>query len=241
MITLAFDTASDRCTVAATDGHRVAHRQLDGARGHATAILSLLDEVLSEVAATPRDVSLLLTGDGPGSFTGLRVSSTVAKALAWGRRGITWRTAPSLLVRAAAHAAVEGSTVLALSDALRGEVYAGCWRFRAGGLVASGPSPRAVAPEQLASLFGPVDVVVGTVPEALHPLITLATGRSITGGETALPDARTLLTLVAIDGVTTLVADAASWEPVYGRPAEAQAVWERTHGRPLPPAPGLIR
>lgn len=240
MITLAFDTASDRCTVAATDGHRVAHRHLDGARGHATAILSLLDDVLGEIAATPRDVRLLLTGDGPGSFTGLRVSSTVAKALAWGR-DIGWRTAPSLLVRAAAHAAAGGSTVLALSDALRGEVYAGCWRFSAGGVEAVGPSPRAVAPDQLASLFGPVDVVVGTVPEALHSPITLATGRSMTGGEAALPDARTLLTLAAIDGGTTLVADSASWEPVYGRPAEAQAVWERTHGRPLPPAPGLIR
>ena len=26
----------------------------------------------------------------------------------------------------------------------------------------------------------------------------------------------------------------AEWEPVYGRPAEAQARWEIAHGRPLP-------
>jgi hypothetical protein len=27
--------------------------------------------------------------------------------------------------------------------------------------------------------------------------------------------------------------DLAAWEPVYGRVAEAQAAWERAHGRPL--------
>ena len=240
MITLAFDTASDRCTVAATDGSQVAHRHIDGSRRHAAAILSLLDEVLGEVAATPRDVNLLLTGDGPGSFTGLRVSSSVAKALCWGRP-IEWRTAPSLLIRAAAHTTAGGSTVLALTDALRGDVYAGCWRIGAEGVVPVGPHPRAVAPDQLASLFGQVDVVVGTVPEALRPAIALATGRVVIGGEEALPDARTLLALAEIDGATTRVSDPASWEPEYGRPAEAQAVWERTHGRPLPPAPGLVR
>jgi tRNA threonylcarbamoyladenosine biosynthesis protein TsaB len=29
-------------------------------------------------------------------------------------------------------------------------------------------------------------------------------------------------------------ADIASWEPAYGRLAEAQVRWESAHGRPLP-------
>lgn len=240
MITLAFDTASDRCTVAASRGNAVAHRHLDGARQHASAILSLLDEVLTEVGATPRDVTLLLTGDGPGSFTGLRVASTVAKALAWGRR-IEWRTAPSLLIRAAAHSTAGGVTVLAFSDALRGEVYAGCWRIGADGVVAVGPSPRAVAPDQITTFFGKVELVVGAAPAAIVAAVAAATGCAVIDGDAALPDARTLLALAEIAGGTILVPDPASWEPVYGRPAEAQAVWERTHGRPLPSPPGLIR
>lgn len=240
MITLAFDTASDRCTVAVTDGSRVAHRHIDGSRRHAATILSLLDEVLGEVDARPRDVGTLLTGDGPGSFTGLRVSSTVAKALSWGRQ-VSWRTAPSLLIRAAAHTTAGGSTVLALTDALRGEVYAGCWRIGADGIVAVGPEPAAVSPADLTARFGKVDIVVASVPDALMGTIRDVTGRELIVGEAALPDARTLLALGEFDGGTTLVADPAAWEPVYGRPAEAQAVWERTHGRPLPPAPGIIR
>ena len=240
MITLAFDTASDRCTVAATDGAAVAHRHIDGARTHAGLILSLLDEVLTEVGAVPRDVTRLVTGDGPGSFTGLRVSSAVAKALAWGRR-IEWRTAPSLMIRAAAQTTAGGATVLAFSDALRGDVYAGCWRVGAEGVVAVGPSPRAVAPDQLMGLFGRVDLAVGTAPGPLLAAVQATLGCSMVSGEAALPDARTLLALAGVAGGTILVPDPASWEPVYGRPAEAQAVWERTHGRPLPSAPGLIR
>jgi len=240
MITLAFDTASDRCTVAATDGSTVAHRHLDGARRHAGSILSLLDEVLTEIGAVPRDVTVLVTGDGPGSFTGLRVSSAVAKALAW-RRNIEWRTAPSLLVRAAAHAKAGGNTVLAFSDALRGDVYAGCWQIGAEGVVAVGPAPRAVAPEELVTLFGSVEIVVGTAPAPLLAAIEQTTGCSALSGEAALPDARTLFALARVAGGTILVPDPACWEPVYGRPAEAQAVWERTHGRPLPSPLGLIR
>lgn len=240
MITLAFDTATDRCTVAATDGSHVAHRHIDGARQHAAAILSLLDEVLGEVDATPRDVGTVLTGDGPGSFTGLRVSTTVAKALCW-RRQIIWRTTPSLLIRAAAHTTAGGSTVLAVSDALRGDVYAGCWRIGADGIVPVGPLPAAVKPTEIPARFGPVDVVVASAPDAVVQMVSELTGCTPITGLAALPDARTLLALGEVEEGTTLVADPALWEPVYGRPAEAQAVWERTHGRPLPSAPGLIR
>ena len=45
--------------------------------------------------------------------------------------------------------------------------------------------------------------------------------------------------LAGLKGGAVPVADVAGWEPVYGRPAEAQAQWERTHGRPLSGAAGL--
>jgi tRNA threonylcarbamoyl adenosine modification protein YeaZ len=238
MISLAFDSASDRCTVAASDGARTAHRQLDGARGHATAILGLLDEVLLDLGVGVSDVGRVLTGDGPGSFTGLRVATAVAKAITWGRQ-VEWRTAPSLLLRASAHA-LQGGVVLALSDALRGDVYAGCWRFGPVGVQAVHGMPRAMRPEALAA-FGPLDKVVGTVTPAMAAAVAEVTGHPVIGGDAALPDARELFRLAALTGGTTLVADAAAWEPEYGRPAEAQAVWERTHGRELPNPPGIVR
>lgn len=237
MITLAFDAATDRCTVAATDGRRVASRFVDGSRQHAAALLGLIGESLAEIGASPSDVDAVITGDGPGSFTGLRVATAVAKAIAW-RRSVTWNTAPSLLIRAAAHAPPGGGAVLALSDALRGELYAGCWTITAGQVRAIGPTPRAMRPETLAT-FGTVDVVVGTIPAACLDAVTIATGlRPITGVD-ALPDARALLALREVPGAVNRVDSPEAWEPDYGRPAEAQAAWEREHGRPLPTSPGF--
>jgi tRNA threonylcarbamoyladenosine biosynthesis protein TsaB len=231
MITVALDSASDRCTVAAGDGRRVVAEALDGARRHAGAVLALLDAVLEPLGAAPADIGRLITADGPGSFTGLRVATSVAKALAWQRR-MEWRVTPSLLVRAAAHAGAGERTVLALSDALRGQVYAGCWQFSGGGIVPREPPPGTLTPADLAR-FGRVDVVVGTVPDALVAAIEAATGRTLIRGESALPDARTMLDLADRPGGSLRVDDAGRWEPSYGRPAEAQVVWERSHGRPL--------
>jgi tRNA threonylcarbamoyladenosine biosynthesis protein TsaB len=237
VITIALDTATDRCTVAAADGAQVVERHLDGARRHATSILGLLDEVLAAIGAAPRDVRRILLADGPGSFTGLRVSATVAKAMAW-RREVEWRVTPSLLVRAAAHAPPGGGAVVALSDALRGEVYAGCWEFAEHGVSARHGMPRATRPADL-SQFGPVDVLVGSVPDALVAGVEDALGCRLSA--MALPDARTLITLATLPGGTAGVDDVEGWEPDYGRPAEAQAVWERKHGRPLPTPPGIAR
>jgi tRNA threonylcarbamoyladenosine biosynthesis protein TsaB len=238
VITLAFDSATDRCTVAASNDTLVAHRHLDGSRGHARAILSLIDEVLGEIGSSIMHVDRLVTGDGPGSFTGLRVATSVAKGIVWGRQ-VEWLTSPSLLVRAAAHAG-QGGVVLALSDALRGDVYAGCWRFGPEGVEAVAGPARAMHPEALTA-FGHIDRVVGTVPPAIATAVSLLTGREVVGGADALPDARELLRLAGLSGGTTRVTDAAAWEPEYGRPAEAQAVWERRHGRLLPNTPGIAR
>ncbi|HEY4321828.1 MAG TPA: tRNA (adenosine(37)-N6)-threonylcarbamoyltransferase complex dimerization subunit type 1 TsaB [Gemmatimonadales bacterium] len=240
MITVAIDSATDRCTVAATDGERTAHCMVDGARQHARAVLGLLASVLDELDVEPTDVARLVTADGPGSFTGLRVTAAVAKALSW-RRNVAWSVAPSLLARAWPQMVLApGGTVVALSDALRGELYAGAWRIMAGTIERVGPTPRAMVPSGL-SQFGSVAMVIGSVPATLADGVALATGCVAVTGEAALPDARSLLALADVPGGVVLVADSATWEPDYGRPAEAQAVWERTFGVALPIAPGIAR
>src|SRR6266700_60929 len=48
------------------------------------------------------------------------------------------------------------------------------------------------------------------------------------------PLAASLLLLAARVGAARELPDPLAAEPVYGRPAEAQAKWEARHGRPLP-------
>ncbi len=237
MITVAIDAATSRCSVAASDGTTAVERHVDGARHHATAIVALLANAVAELDATPAAIGAVLTGDGPGSFTGLRVVASVAKALTW-HRPVAWRTAPSLLLRASAHRPAGGGIVVALSDALRGELYAGVWRVGDGGVESVVGPPRVVTPAALGD-FGPCDAVVGSVPAPLREAVEAALGHAIIGEPDSLPDARALLALAAVRGGTSAVADPAEWQPDYGRQAEAQVVWERTHGQPLPTSSGL--
>lgn len=224
-VRLALDAASDRLSIAADrDGGPAAEVSLQGARRHAGALLPLIDGLLERLGARVSDVSLVAVADGPGSFTGLRVSFAAAKALA--SEGAALVTAPSLLVRAAG-VARQGERVLAVSSALRGELYAGAWRIDLPRGIDELLTPRTITPRDIPSL-PPSDRAIGDGPEDFLSALGAARG---------WPDASTLLRLIGVRGGAALVASPLDFEPQYGRPAEAAAKWEREHGRPLPDSP----
>lgn len=229
---LALETATDRLGLAIGSGAEGAVRQLElaGARQHARALLPMADALLREAGIGPRDLTGVVVADGPGSFTGLRVGAAVAKALVRSG-GLELRTAPSLLVRAVA-AGVADAPVLAVANALRGEVYAAAYRL-AGGRVETLLAPGVFRPAELMERLPAPGAVVGEAPPETLAALASWTGHPVVTPPAGAPRAAMLLALLALDGGTTAVADAAGWEPVYGRPAEAQARWEQTHGRPL--------
>ncbi len=216
---LALDTATDRASLAlGLPGAVFAEASLPGARRHAALLLPMLDRCLERAGASLAELEGIVLADGPGSFTGLRVGASVAKALAH-TRGLALWTAPSLLGLAAA-SGDDGALVLAVSDALRGELFAGAWRVR---------------PAEVETVLAPATLT----PDEIHTRLP-APGRIVgpaaarLGAAPTWPRAAALLDLVGRAHALTRVADPALWEPAYGRPAEAQAKWERAHGRPLP-------
>src|SRR5437868_14226587 len=127
---LAIDTATDIASVAvgrppvAESG---AHVQ--GARRHAAEIIRLVDFVLDRLNLRPRDLEGIVVGDGPGSFTGLRIGWSAAKGLAH-EAGLDIRTIPSLMAAAAGASLPLGTDpVAACFDALRGQVYGAMYAF----------------------------------------------------------------------------------------------------------------
>lgn len=231
IVRVAIDTATDRLSVAVAAGGRVLEGGVDGARRHAAMLVPLLDRLLRSAGAVAGDIALVAVAEGPGSFTGIRVGVSAAKALVAGGRAALC-TAPSLLVRAAA-VGRPGETVLAVSSALRGELYAGAWRFGEGGRIATVLVPRTIGPADFREL-PPVDRLCGGGPPDLIGALEQRVGRPRHEEACRPPSAAVLLTLVGRPGGARVVPDAATWEPVYGRPAEAQAQWERIHGRTLP-------
>src|SRR5919106_899621 len=129
---LAPGTATEPGPIAIGEGAEDAvEESLSGARRHAGAVLPMIETVLRRRGVTLDQVSGVVVSDGPGSFTGLRVGASVGKALIRAR-GLPLWTAASLVVRAAGVAGAGARLVLAVSDALRGEVYATAVRFEPG-------------------------------------------------------------------------------------------------------------
>ena len=229
-IRLAIDSTSDRLSIAADrDGGPPESASLQGARRHAGALLPMIDEVLGRLHATSRDLSLVAAADGPGSFTGIRVSFAAAKALA--AEGATMVTAPSLLARAAGAAWKAAPTgparVLAISSALRGEVYAGIWNVGSD-RIDEVMAAKTISARDIGALPS-FDRAVGDGPEDFLAAVRAAR---------EWPEAATLLRLIGIPGGARHIAAPLDFEPHYGRPAEAAAKWEREHGRPLPDSTG---
>jgi tRNA threonylcarbamoyladenosine biosynthesis protein TsaB len=237
---LALETATDRASVAIGEqAEDAVEESLSGARRHAGALLPMIQQVLRRRGVTLDRVTGVVVSDGPGSFTGLRVGASVGKALARAR-GLPLYTAPSLVVRAAGVAGAGRSLVLAVSDALRGDVYAAAIRWEPG-RIRTELEPGVWRPEALAELDLAPDALVGEAPPAAITVLERWAGREIIRPPEGAPGALGLIELVAVEGGAREVDDAQAWEPVYGRPAEAQARWELAHGRPLPDSVGGAR
>src|SRR4051794_13006273 len=235
---LALDTAGDRASVALGEpgsGSAALEENLPGSRRHASALLPMVQRLLSRAGSTLDGLRGVVLSDGPGSFTGLRVGASVAKALVDTRRIPLW-TAPSLLVRAA-RVARPGALILTVSNALRGEVYAAAYRFESDGIRAELiPSVRRL--EDIVSLSLQPDIVAGEAPPQVVQALERWSGKTVIGPPEGSAHAARLLDLVGLRGGAREVHMVGEWEPVYGRPAEAQVRWESVHGRPLPDSVG---
>ncbi|HEV8356946.1 MAG TPA: tRNA (adenosine(37)-N6)-threonylcarbamoyltransferase complex dimerization subunit type 1 TsaB [Gemmatimonadales bacterium] len=240
MIALGLETTTDRLSVAARrpDG-RTAVRTAEGARKHAAALFPLVAAALEELGAGLDRVETLVLADGPGSFTGLRVGWAAAKALARTRKGLSVWTASTHLVRAAGSSAPHGARVLVVTSALRGQLYAASYRLDLPRAVETIAPPALATPESL-SREEP-DLLVADAEEKLVDRLADQLAVPLIHGPASWPQAAALLGLVGPAGGARRIEELDGWEPLYGRPAEAQARWEARHGRELPDPSGHHR
>ena len=234
---LAIDTSADQASVAVgSAGVLLAQEIVRGVRRHAVELIPATERVLQAAQVSLGRIHGILVTDGPGSFTGLRIGATVAKGLAY-TGGIPVRAASALLVMARggwrSQPKASARRVLAVSDALRGEWYAALYDIAETGISVL-QRPTVIRPEILADWPAP-DLLVSELDIPGRPGLERVTG------EAAQPRAAVLLDLVGLAGATKEIEDLGTWEPEYGRPAEAQVRWEAQHGRRLPDSAGTPR
>ncbi len=230
MIGLAIDTSTDQLSVAAAHDGRVAERSAVGARRHAALLGPLVAGALGELGVEVHEVTDIALADGPGSFTGLRVGAAWVKGVCHGRQVRVW-TASTLLVRAVV---ADGAGVVAsLGSALRGEFYLAVYRLDRANPIQTLLAPTVVAGGADLGLALVPDAVVSDLPVGQWEAFGWARSSRKIGPPEGLPTASALLRLVGRPGGARPVLHLGAWEPEYGRPAEAQARWERVHGRLL--------
>jgi len=121
---IAFDTATERMTIALRRGERVvAHEGEGGARASATLLPAIL-ALLREAGIAIADLDAIAFGRGPGAFTGLRTACSVAQGLAFGAGKRVLPIDSLLAVAEDARGDAETLRIWAVIDARMDQIYA---------------------------------------------------------------------------------------------------------------------
>ena len=232
---LAFDTSTDRLSVAVTDGVRVWQHSSPGGALASTTLIPAILGLLADSNMALGDMDAVVFGRGPGSFSGLRTACAVAQGLAFGANqgaGIAVLPVDTLMAvaeeaRFQQHGTAVGGakpiTITALLDARMDEMYVQSYEFSSGRCRLVGDCklirPENLVPEPLTQLlagnvFG---VYAGRLPVGLAGLACVQ----------AYPTAAALLRLAPALAAAGQCIDAAQALPLYVRDKVAQTIEER--------------
>lgn len=125
---LAFDTSTEYCTAALWQDDALLLRDVFAGQTHSQLLLPMCQSLLAEAGLNLRQLDGIAFGEGPGSFTGLRIACAVAQGLAFGAE-LPVLGVSTLLALAEASGAPR---VVACLDARMGEVYHAVYQRAAG-------------------------------------------------------------------------------------------------------------
>src|SRR4051812_31650006 len=159
LISLAIDASTYVGTVAVIHDERVVARGEATMRGReAEALMPAVADTLRRAGVSAHDLSRLVCGSGPGSFTSLRIAASIAKGIAVGT-GCPLFAASSLALLAVGGAQPEAGNYLAVLDALRGEAYVGGYRIGDDGAVTMTVAEQLVRHENVAATAAAIGAV----------------------------------------------------------------------------------
>ena len=161
---LAFDTSTDMMSVALSNGHQTWHHHGVGGPNASAQLIPSIHLLLAQAQLQLSDLTALVVGQGPGSFTGLRTACAVAQGLAL---GANLKVIPVDSLKAVAEDArqalldaqdtepfnpLEDVHIASVMDARMSEVYVGVYRWQAASAQWTSVQPLQVgAPEAMAA------------------------------------------------------------------------------------------
>jgi tRNA threonylcarbamoyladenosine biosynthesis protein TsaB len=202
---LAFETATEACSVALWIDGEVRERFGIAPRQHAELTLPWAEQLLTEAGIAKSQLDAIAVGRGPGAFTGVRLAVALAQgiALALDRPVVPVSTLaalafPSPLVGEGAQRAGEGANIISAIDARMGEIYVAAFR-RDGDSIVAASDEIVIAPAQYDLPQGNGWIGVGTGFAAGDGALQLRfANRFVRIDATALPHAADVARLGAI-------------------------------------------
>jgi len=237
---LALDTSTRVGSVCLAVGAAVQARGiLDKPAAHGSDLLPMIREILKRAGVELAELSGIIVGSGPGSFTGVRVAAATSKGLCRALEIPLW--AVSSLEAGAVSLDVQGPILsehpskplsseekarprYVLFDARSDRVYAACYVPADRRLEELIP-PHATTISEILADDIPVCSFIGDGAERHSDEIRSA-GFPVLSSPIGMPSAEGLLTLVARLPSRPPVGDIGLWEPDYIRPSSAERLAE---------------
>jgi tRNA threonylcarbamoyladenosine biosynthesis protein TsaB len=217
---LALDTSMGACSAAvlrASDGtRRLNALQAEMERGHAEALMPMVDEVLNEAGLSASDLDVIAATVGPGSFTGVRIAISAARGLALVTQAKLFGTdSLTVMARTALMEGLASDRPFAVAvDARRGMLYFGIYDDLARKL----SGPLLIAPDDAVKFVPPeLRVVVGNGAQFLADAAATV-GRPLEPALVSLQPSAAALAEIALEGGETT----AVLRPLYLRPPDAK-------------------
>ncbi len=119
---ISFETSTPACSVALhKDGELIGIKEVNAEKSHSGSLVPMTEELLKENGLEVQDLSAIAVAKGPGSYTGLRISTSTAKGICFAQ------DIPLIAVGTLEGMAVEmkgkADVLVPMLDARRMEVY----------------------------------------------------------------------------------------------------------------------
>ena len=125
---LAFDTSSSTCTVALQVGNHAMFLHQMAPMQQAHLVLPMIHELLATASLTVNQLDAIAYGSGPGSFTGIRIASSVAQGIGFAANLPIIQISSLAAMAQTAFIQQHKTKCLVVLDARMGQVYWGAYQ-----------------------------------------------------------------------------------------------------------------
>ncbi|TMO75072.1 tRNA (adenosine(37)-N6)-threonylcarbamoyltransferase complex dimerization subunit type 1 TsaB [Pseudoalteromonas sp. S3785] len=227
---LALDASTEALSIVLHFKGQTFHHFEECPQQHSQKILPLVDELLNKAQCKLKDLDVIGFGQGPGSFTGVRISVAIAQGLAYSANLPLVGLSTLAIMAQQAYEQMQASVVYSAIDARMGEIYFAQYQVNNAHMQLVNEEcvikPELLSEEHI-SCEEQHAIAVGTgfksYPDALKNMSNITINTDIT-----LPDARYMLNHVDTAFLAGDVVKASDAQPKYVRDT---VTWKKLPGR----------